>query len=179
MIVHRRIRRGVRVFFIAVVGLVLASPLLYLAAGSLMTDTQLTSFPPQFIPRSLDFSNFSAAWQYIQPRTLVNSVVFTLGVVGIQWALCISGGFVLAKMKFRGNIGITAMLGVSLFLPATVTLVPTFIVTDKLHLLNTYPGLILPIAAQTAFGTLLFRQYIVNLPTELIDWRVSMALDGE
>ena len=182
MIVHRRIRRGVRVFFIVVVGLVLASPLLYLAAGSLMTDTQLTSFPPQFIPSSLDFSNFSAAWQYIQPCTLVNSVVFTLGVVGIQWALCISGGFVLAKMKFRGNIGITAMLGVSLFLPATVTLVPTFIVTDKLHLLNTYPGLILPIAAQTAFGTLLFRQYIVNLPTELIDvarvdgarWRVIL-----
>jgi multiple sugar transport system permease protein len=47
--------------------------------------------------------------------------------------------------------------------------VPTLLVVDKLHLLNTYPGLILPIAAQTASGTLLFRQYIINLPQELID----------
>jgi ABC-type glycerol-3-phosphate transport system permease component len=70
---------------------------------------------------------------------------------------------------------VTALLGASLFIPAVTTLVPTFIVTDKLHLVNTYPGLILPIVAQTGFGTLLFRQYIVGLPGELID---AARVDG-
>jgi multiple sugar transport system permease protein len=61
------------------------------------------------------------------------------------------------------------MLAVSLLIPGITTLVPTFLVVDKMRLLNSYPGLILPIAAQTGFGTLLFRQYIINLPIELID----------
>jgi multiple sugar transport system permease protein len=182
MSARKRLRRAVRAFFILVVGLILAGPLIYLAAGSVMSDSQLMSFPPPFFPNSINLSNFTAGWHYIEAHTLVNSVIFTVGVVGIQWALCISGGFVLAKMRFRGRMGITIALGLSLFLPATVTLVPTFIVVDKLHLLNTYPGLILPIAAQTAFGTLLFRQFIVNLPSELVDaarvdgakWRVIL-----
>jgi multiple sugar transport system permease protein len=81
----------------------------------------------------------------------------------------------LAKLRFRASNKISVMLGLSLFVPAVTTLVPTFIVTDKLHLLNTYPGLILPIVAQTGFGTLLFRQFIVNLPDELID---AARVDG-
>jgi multiple sugar transport system permease protein len=182
MSARKRLRRAVRAFFILVVGLILSGPLIYLAAGSVMPDSQLMSFPPPFFPNSIHLSNFTAGWHYIEARTLVNSIIFTVGVVGIQWALCISGGFALAKMRFRGRMGITIALGLSLFLPATVTLVPTFIVVDKLHLLNSYPGLILPIAAQTAFGTLLFRQFIVNLPSELVDaarvdgakWRVIL-----
>ena len=56
------------------------------------------------------------------------------------------------------------MFAISLFIPIVTTLIPTFVVTYKLGLINTYPGLILPIAAQTGFGTLLFRQYISQMP---------------
>jgi len=171
----KRVRRAVRVFFVVLVGLFLASPLLYLVSGSLMSDSQINSFPPQFLPHSLNFGNFSAAWSYIEVHTAVNSVIFTGVTVGLQWALCIAGGFALAKLRFRGATLIIGVLALSLFVPTITTLVPTFIVTDKLHLLNTYPGLILPIAAQTGFGTLLFRQFIVSLPTELID---AARLDG-
>lgn len=172
---RKRFRRAVRVFFVVVVGVILASPLLYLVSGSLMSDQQINTFPPQFFPNTLNFGNFSAAWSYIEVHTAVNSIIFTVVTVALQWALCISGGFALAKLRFRGNSTATVVLGLSLFVPTITTLVPTFIVTDKLHLLNSYPGLILPIAAQTGFGTLLFRQFIVGLPTELID---AARLDG-
>jgi ABC-type glycerol-3-phosphate transport system permease component len=102
-------------------------------------------------------------------------VIFTAVTVGLQWALCISGGFVLAKLRFRSSNAVTGLLGISLFIPAITTLVPTFIVAEKLHMVNSYPGLILPIVAQTGFGTLLFRQYLVSLPGELID---AARVDG-
>ena len=108
-------------------------------------------------------------------RAVINSVIFTVVTVTLQWALCISGGFVLAKLRFRGSNAITALLGISLFIPAITTLVPTFIVAEKLHMVNSYQGLILPIVAQTGFGTLLFRQYLVSLPGELID---AARVDG-
>ena len=42
-------------------------------------------------------------------------------------------------------------------------------------MINSYPGLILPIAAQTGFGTLLFRQYVSQMPDELFD---AARIDG-
>jgi multiple sugar transport system permease protein len=173
--VSARTRRIGRITAVTVVGLILAFPLIYLIFGSLMTSAQLNSFPPQFIPTGIHLGNYSLAWNYMKGRSVLNSVIFTVVTVGLQWTLCISAGFALAKLRFRSSNKVTALLGVSLFIPAITTLVPTFIVTDKLHLLNSYPGLILPIVAQTGFGTLLFRQYIVGLPGELID---AARVDG-
>jgi multiple sugar transport system permease protein len=173
--VGKRLQLTVRLVIVTVVGLILAFPLIYLVLGSLMSAAQLTSFPPQFIPRGVHLENYLAAWTYVQPRSAINSVIFTVVTVGLQWMLCISGGFVLAKMRFRASNSILGLLGMSLFVPAVTTLVPTFIVTDKFHMVNTYPGLILPIVAQTGFGTLLFRQFIVGLPDDLIS---ASRVDG-
>ncbi len=171
----KRIRLAIRLVIVAAVGLLLAFPLIYLALGSLMSAAQLTSFPPQFIPDGLHLRNYLAAWTYIQPRSAINSVIFTVVTVGLQWTLCISGGFVLAKMRFRARNTIMALLAMSLFVPAVTTLVPTFIVTNEFHLVNTYPGLIIPIVAQTGFGTLLFRQFIIAMPDDLIS---AARVDG-
>ena len=179
MIRSRRLTRRIRILVAVVVGLLLASPMIYMLSASLMSNTQLSVQPPQVIPDSLHFANYSEAFsgmtQVIQVRSFVNSVVFTLGAVGLQWALCISGGLALAKLRFRARNLITVMFGISLFIPIITTLIPTFIVTYELKMINTYPGLILPVAAQTGFGTLLFRQYLSQMPDELFD---AARIDG-
>ena len=173
------VRRSIRIFFATAVGLLMAAPLFYMVAASLMSNEQLSIQPPEVIPNALHFSNYSDAFtgitQVIQLRSFMNSIIFTGGAVGLQWALCVSGGLVIAKMRFRGRNLITAILAMSLFIPLITTLIPTFIVAYELHLINTYPGLILPIAAQTGFGTLLFRQYISQMPEELFD---AARIDG-
>ena len=107
-----------------------------MVAGSLMSNSQLSVQPPQVIPSSFHFANYSDAFsgmtQVIQLRSFLNSVIFTVGVVGLQWLLCISGGLVIAKMRFRARKLITAMFAISLFIPHLTTLIPTFIVTYEL-----------------------------------------------
>jgi ABC-type glycerol-3-phosphate transport system permease component len=179
MVISPRVTRRIRIVTAVMVGLVMSAPLLYMLAGSLMSNSQLSVQPPQYIPNSLHFGNYPAAFhgqtQVIQLRSFVNSVVFTVGAVGLQWALCISGGLVIAKMRFRSRGLITVLFAISLFIPLITTLIPTFVVTYKLGIINTYEGLILPIAAQTGFGSLLFRQYIKQLPEELFD---AARIDG-
>ena len=179
MIRSRRATRRIRILVAVLIGLVLSSPMLYMVSASLMSNTQLSVQPPQIVPTSLHFSDYSEAFsgmtQVIQVRSFVNSVVFTVGAVGLQWLLCVSGGFAVAKMRFRARNLVTAMFAISLFIPIITTLIPTFIVTYELKMINTYPGLILPIAAQTGFGTLLFRQYVGQLPDELFD---AARIDG-
>ncbi|MGO9150028.1 MAG: carbohydrate ABC transporter permease [Acidimicrobiales bacterium] len=179
MVITPRSTRRIRILIALIIGLVMSAPLLYMVAGSLMSNSQLSIQPPQVIPSSLHFGNYPAAFsgltQVIQVRSFVNSVIFTVGAVGLQWLLCVTGGLVIAKMRFRGRGLITVLFAVSLFIPLLTTLIPTFVVTYKLGIINTYPGLILPIAAQTGFGSLLFRQYIKELPEELFD---AARMDG-
>jgi multiple sugar transport system permease protein len=173
------VRRSGRILLATLIGFLLAAPLFYMVAGSLMSNEQLSIQPPQVIPSSLHFENYSQALsgvtQVIQARSFLNSVIFTVCAVGLQWMLCISGGLVIAKMRFRGRMLITVMFAISLFIPLVTTLIPTFIVTYKLGLIDSYAGLILPIAAQTGFGTLLFRQFISQMPEELFD---AARIDG-
>src|SRR5271165_2741466 len=171
--ISKRGRHRLRIVAATLVGLLMAFPLIYILLGSLMSGEELSAIPPVIIPSSLHFSNYPAALsgpnQVIDGRNFLNSVIFTVCAVGLQWLLCISGGMALAKMRFRGSGTITVMLAVSLFIPLVTTLIPTFVVAYELGLINTYPGLILPIAAQTGFGTLLFRQYIKEIPEALFD----------
>jgi len=176
-----KITHSARVLFATLVGLLMAAPLFYMLTNSLMTAAQTSDLTPQLIPHNLDlhFSNYTAALsgptEVIYAQSFINSGIFTFFVVLLQWALCVSGGLVIAKMRFRSRNVITALLGVSLFIPILTTLIPTFFVTLKLGIVNTYPGLILPIVAQTGFGTLLFRQYISQMPEELFD---AARIDG-
>ena len=179
MIRKAKITHYTRVLVATAVGVLMAGPLIYMVANSLMSDSQTADLTPQLIPDSLHFGNYSAALsgvtQVIYSRSFLNSAIFTFFVVLLQWMLCVSGGLVIAKMRFRSRGPITVMLGISLFIPLLTTLIPTFVVTLKLGIVNTYPGLILPIVAQTGFGTLLFRQYISQLPEELFD---AARIDG-
>jgi ABC-type glycerol-3-phosphate transport system permease component len=177
--ISTKVTRRIRIFFATIVGLLLAAPLFYMVAGSLMSNSQLSIQPPQVVPSSFHFANYSEAFsgmtQVVHPRSFLNSVIFTVAVVGLQWLLCVSGGLVIAKMRFRSRNLITALFAISLFIPLLTTLIPTFVVTYELRMVNTYPGLILPIVAQTGFGSLLFRQYISQMPVELFD---AARIDG-
>ena len=176
MRLSKRTLKGIRIFFATVIGVVLAGPLLYLIAGSLMTPAQVDAATPQFIPSSFHFEDYVNGWnEVLQARTFLNSVIFVIFAVGIQWALCVSGGLAIAKMRFPGRGTITGMYAISLLIPVVTTVIPVFVITNQFRMINTYPGLIIPIAAQTGFGTLLFRQYIVTMPQELFD---AARMDG-
>jgi multiple sugar transport system permease protein len=58
--------------------------------------------------------------------------------------------------------------------PRAVTLIPAFQIVNKLSLFNTYWALIIP-GLSTPFGVFMMRQFISNLPTELIE---AAKIDG-
>ena len=80
--------------------------------------------------------------------------------------------------------GVLAMV----MIPMTVILIPMYITALDLHLLDTYPGLMLP-RLVNAFGIFLFRQAMLGIPNDLIDaarmdganefqiyWRIALPL---
>ncbi|MEV0844781.1 carbohydrate ABC transporter permease [Streptomyces sp. NPDC049954] len=160
---------------ILVCGLILAFPLLYLLSSSLMSSADVVAYPPHLVPPSVHFGNFSEAWHYLGGRTVANSFIFAFGVVLLQLVIGLPAGFALAKIPFKGAAIITGLFVVPMFLPNNISIIPMFVVTRSLGIVNSYLGLIIPIAGSTAFATLLFRQFFSTLPDGLLD---AAKLDG-
>ncbi len=153
----------------------MAFPLLYLVSGSLMSAQDVLASPPHLLPPSIHLDNFARAMDFLTARTIVNSFVFALSVVALQLLLGVPAGFALAKIPFRGTAALALLFVVPVLLPNNVSIIPTYLITRELGLLNSYPGMIIPIVGQTTFATLLFRQFYIDMPGELFE---AARIDG-
>jgi ABC-type glycerol-3-phosphate transport system permease component len=164
-----------RYLAILLAGLVMATPLLFMVSGSLKSAAEINAFPPPLLPETPIWHNFVEAWNYLTPRVILNTFIFSLGIVGLQLLLSLPAAFALAKIPFKWAAAVVATLVVPLFIPGNLTLIPLFVVTFQLGWLNTYAGLIIPMAAQCAFAILLFREFFAGLPVGLIE---AARIDG-
>lgn len=170
-----RLYRSLRYALVVLCGLVLAFPLLFMVSGSLKSAREISAFPQPLLPATPVWQNFVDAWEYLSPQVIGNTFVFSLGIVGLQLLISLPAAFALAKIPFRWSAAILATLVVPMFVPANLTLIPLFVVTFQLGWLNSFAGLIIPMAAQCAFAILLFRQFFATLPPGLID---AARIDG-
>jgi multiple sugar transport system permease protein len=103
-------------------------------------------------------------------NSLYIAIIGTLAIVLIDTM----AGYVLAKKSFPGQMVIFWMIISTMMIPEQVTLVPTFIMVQKLQLFDTHWALIFPNLA-LAFGVFLMRQFLLSIPDELIE---AAKIDG-
>jgi multiple sugar transport system permease protein len=105
---------------------------------------------------------------------MLNSLIIAASVT--VWHLFFDSlaGYAFAKRRFPGREIMFWMMLSTLMIPIHVTVIPLFVVTNKLHLIDTLLAVILPGTAN-AFGIFLMRQYIQTLPSELED---AARIDG-
>ncbi len=103
-----------------------------------------------------------------------NSLLLCGAIVAGQLVVSCMGGFAFAKYRFRGRTVLFYLLIVLMMMPVQVTLVPNYIVLDRLRLIDTWWALVLP-AAFLPFGTFLMTQIFRGVPDEIVD---AARLDG-
>ncbi|APR39710.1 carbohydrate ABC transporter permease [Paraburkholderia sp. SOS3] len=100
----------------------------------------------------------------------LNSVLITLPAVAVSIFLASMAGHALANYRFRGNMLLLAIFVAGNFVPIQILMIPVRQLTLDLGLYNTVWGLMLfHIAFQTGFCTLFLRNFIRELPYELIE----------
>ncbi|MCM8746921.1 carbohydrate ABC transporter permease [Thermomicrobium sp. CFH 73360] len=167
-----RVLLGLMVLAVVVV---MGLPLYWVATGALKTNREIYTFPPVWIPSDPQWVNFVAAWQAVPfGRFFVNSIVTTLGAVTLELFFALLSAYALVFLRVRGKGLIFALIIAALLVPSTVTLLPNYLTIARLGWINTYQGLIIPVAA-VAFGVFLFRQHFLTLPRDLLD---AARLDG-
>lgn len=92
-----------------------------------------------------------------------NSVRIVLPIVFGQMAVASMAAYAFAKIRFRGREKLFYIYIVMMLMPFQVTLVPNYLIADKLGLIGSYLSIILPGIFST-FGVFLLRQFMAYIP---------------
>jgi multiple sugar transport system permease protein len=168
---------GTSVFYLVLVAcaLTMLFPFFWTLSASLKGDEAVLASPPQLLPSSLQWENYSAVAQTLDVgRLLLNSLVVAVVTTLAQLLTCAMAAYAFARIPFRGRSALFLVYLGTLMVPMQVTITPLFILMRLLNLTNTYAGLILP-SVTSAFGVFLLRQFFLTLPRELEE---AAFLDG-
>ena len=159
-----------------VLGIVIVGfPIYYCIVAATLPLDQVIQIPMPLIPGTQFLKNLYVAVQKGQlvPQ-LINSMIMALGISFGKIAISILSAFAITYFDFKFRKIAFWMIFITLMLPVEVRIVPTYEVAAKLHLLDSYTGLILPLVA-SATATFLFRQFFLTIPEELCE---AAKVDG-
>jgi len=151
-------------------------PFVWTALTAHKTWEEIHRLPITWLPDNLlNLENYRVLLtEYPTLRWLMNSIVVSVVAIISSLVFCSVAGYAFAKLRFRGRdlcfFGILAVL----MMPFEVTFLPLFIIASKLHLVNTYVGLIGP-NFMSAIGVFIMRQFFQTIPNDYLD---AARVDG-
>jgi raffinose/stachyose/melibiose transport system permease protein len=161
----------------ALLAIMMAAPVVYIATGGFRTTGQIAS-DPVALPDPWQMDNYadvtstdSPFWTQLRNSTFI-AVMTTVGVT----LLGAHVAFALSRMEFRGREAVYAFFTAGLLFPLTVAALPLYIQLRDWDMLNNPWGIIFP---QVAFGlpitVIILRPFMRAIPGELED---AAAIDG-
>ncbi len=197
--VRRRARRDAKsrnpLLYVAALVVVALSlgPVLVGVIGGFRTNAQLAEDPaglpdPWVLDNYLNVITGAEFWRYA-----LNSTAIALITTGLVVLLGVMAAYPLARYRFRGREALFTIFVMGLLFPATVAIIPLFIIiTRDLGLGNTWWGVALPQAAfALPLTVVILRPFLAAIPTEieeaaLLDgasrlgffWRILLPLSG-
>lgn len=169
----RRLRQHALVIVLAAVFIF---PLLVMVSTALKAPQDVFSSPPSLIPSEWTFDNFTKAFDQIPVWRYLGNTMLVAGLSVVGTALsCPLVAYALSKVKWAGAKPLFIMVLATMMLPPQVTLIPLFLIWNGLGATNTYLPLVVPAFLGTPFFIFLIRQFLMNVPDDLIE---AARLDG-
>ena len=157
---------------------IIAFPIWLAFVASTVTQPEIAQPPMPLWPGSHFIENYRQALvsgiNAPVATMLVNSMIMAMGIAIGKIVISLLSAFAIVYFKFPGRQLIFWLIFMTLMLPVEVRIVPTYQVAANFGMLNSYPGLILPLIA-SATATFLFRQFFLTVPDELAE---AARVDG-
>lgn len=162
--------------FLILMMILLVMPFYVMIVGSFKPNIALSTIPIDLSPfRNLIIKNYTYVLEKSQVLLwMKNSFTLSLAVGAITCLVSATAGYAFSKIKFPGRELIFMMVMATMMLPKQMLLIPNYLVAYKLHLQNSWTGVVLTTVAP-AFGVFLCRQFMSTIPDELTE---AAEIDG-
>ncbi|MFD1675253.1 carbohydrate ABC transporter permease [Alicyclobacillus fodiniaquatilis] len=163
-------------FAIGVIMLIVLIPLWVSIVAAFQPNSYIPSNAIHFWPKQWSFGNIIDAWKQggLGRGYLVTIMLTVLNIIPNLFFSTLLG-YVFAKKRFWGKNTIFILLLASMMIPGEITMIPNFILYRYLGWINTIGPLVFPGGIINVFGIFLMRQFIQDIPDELLD---ASKIDG-
>lgn len=149
-------------------------PFIWLLSTSLKgVNEDIFAYPPTIIPQDFTFVNYVDVWNRVNfIGYFMNSMIVAALTVILNLVLSSLAAYPLARMNFKGKKVVFFSILATIMIPFQAIMLPVYIITLKLHLIDSvnnvmgYIGLVMPFAV-SAFGIFLMRQAFMKVPREV------------
>jgi multiple sugar transport system permease protein len=169
------IRRAVRYAVLTFFAVVFLYPFVLSAATSFKTRPDVAADPVAPWPHEFSIRAWTDVFLHSDfPLWTFNSLLVTVLATLARVFIDSLAGYSLARLKWRGRGVIFAAVVAILAVPPIVLTVPRFLVLKEMSLLDSYAGLVLPLAVDSV-GIFLMKQFFEQMPKELEE---AARIDG-
>lgn len=153
--------------------LVIIIPLIYVVVASFMDLTVLNKEGISFNFSKWSLEGYKRVFNdNMILRGFINSIFYSISFAVISVAATLLAAYPLSKQEFVGRKFINTLYVITMFIGGG--LMPTYLLMDKLYLINTPWAIILP-GAINVWNIMLAKTYFRSLPKEL---REASSIDG-
>lgn len=162
---------------LAIVAVIWIAPFVFITFTSLKSTAAVmnsSAFAPPVDPK---FANYASAWDRGRfNTTFFNSVIITTIKVPLGLMISAMAAYALAKIEFTGRKLLLLAILFGTMIPFQVMLAPLFTLVNGLHLIDTYPGVILPyLAFGVPYQVFILQSFFRGIPKELSE---AARIDG-
>lgn len=161
--------------FLFVLIFVWCIPVLWLIGKAFTPNNLILREGGRIIPSTYSLENLRKVlrqWPFF--RWVWNSIIVSSGAMIVTLIISILAAYSFARLKWKGRDVMFLLFLSSMFIPWEINVIPLYFIANALKLLNSHPGVFLPIASMP-IGMFLLRQFFINIPQELED---AARIDG-
>ncbi len=172
----KKIWQGMGSYLTAVlIGVIVIIPFLWMLSTSFKSKGALMQIPVQWIPKEPSLDAYRTVFsRFPLLRAIGNSFLITGSYTVVTILSASMAAFAITKIKFPWAEGIFKFYLASMMIPTQVTLIPLFVIMNRMGLINTYPSVILP-SLFRAFAVFMLVQQMRSIPNDFME---AARIDG-
>lgn len=161
--------------FLAVLSAIMMYPMVWMFLTSFKSNAEIRTYRTKVLPVEWTLEGYRSAFERAPVAGwFANSMFVTICVTAAVILTSTLIGYVFAKYEFRGKKLLFVLLLATMMVPPQVTMIPRYLMIQKMHLFNTRWALIVP-GLVSAFSIYLARQFIGDIPDSLCE---AAKIDG-
>src|SRR6185312_4969976 len=167
---------GAVIYPVLAVGAVITlGPFVFGLITSFTSPHQFATGTPLQLPNPPTLANYTGLADAGFGRVAAVTALMTAVIVLSPLACSVLAAYAFARLTFRGRDALFWVYVATLMVPATVTVVPLYLMMAQAGLRNTFWALVLPFVFGSPYAIFLLREYFRTIPADLIN---AARLDG-
>jgi multiple sugar transport system permease protein len=155
--------------------LITLAPFVFSVMTSFTSERQFATQEPLRLPSPPTTANYTGLADAGFGRAIVVTALMTAVIVVGQLTFSVLAAYAFARLSFRGRDVLFWLYIATLMVPATVTIVPLYLMMAQAGLRNTFWALVLPFVFGSPYAIFLLREHFRTIPDDLIK---AARIDG-